>query len=83
MLLSITRIVKLNEPAALGVPFNVPLDEKLRPAGKDPEANDHVYGDVPPFAVNVWSYDTPTIPDASSELVVIESGAPIVRLKAF
>ena len=81
--MSVTRIVKLNVPSAEGVPVITPPDERLNPPGKDPEANDHVYGDVPPFAVNVWSYDTPTIPDASGELVVIESGATIVRLKAF
>jgi hypothetical protein len=73
-LLSVTRIVKLNEPAAVGVPLNVPPDERLSPSGKKPEANDHVYGDVPPVAVNAWEYDAPTAPDGSGEFVVIDGG---------
>jgi hypothetical protein len=81
--LSVTRIVKLNEPLAVGIPFNVPLDERFRPAGRDPEANDHVYGDVPPLAVNVWEYDVPAVPAGSGEVVVIDRPAMIVRLKAF
>ena len=40
--LSVARIVKLNEPSALGVPLSVPLDERFSPAGKEPNATDHV-----------------------------------------
>jgi hypothetical protein len=75
--------VKLNEPSAVGVPLSVPLDERLSPPGKEPEANDHVYGDVPPVAVNVWEYDVPKVPGGSGELVMIDSGTTIVRMKTF
>jgi hypothetical protein len=40
--LSVTRTVKLNEPAAVGVPLRVPVEARLNPAGKEPEAIDHV-----------------------------------------
>jgi hypothetical protein len=50
---SVTRIVKLNVPSAAGVPLITPLDERLSPPGKDPEANDQVYGAVPPVAAKV------------------------------
>ena len=75
--------MKLNEPVALGVPLNEPLNERVSPPGKDPEATDHVYGDVPPSALNVWEYDAPTVPAGSGEPVVIVGAAIIVRLKAF
>ena len=32
---SVTRIVKLNEPSAEGVPLITPPDERLSPPGKD------------------------------------------------
>jgi hypothetical protein len=48
------RTVKLNEPAAVGVPVSTPLEDKLSPPGKLPEIRDHVYGGVPPVAANVW-----------------------------
>ena len=52
--LSVARIVKLNEPLAVGVPPIVPLGETLSPSGKVPVANAHVYGAVPPVAAKVW-----------------------------
>jgi hypothetical protein len=41
--LSVTFNVKLEEPAAVGVPDIVP-PARFSPAGKDPLAMDHVYG---------------------------------------
>ena len=52
--LSVARIVKLNEPSAVGVPLSVPLDERLSPPGKEPVVNAQVYGAVPPVAAKVW-----------------------------
>ena len=52
--LSVARIVKLNEPSAVGVPLSVPLDERFTPPGKEPAANAQVYGAVPPVAAKVW-----------------------------
>jgi hypothetical protein len=54
VLLSVTRIVKLNEPSAEGVPLSTPLDERFNPGGNEPDASDQVYGAVPPVAVKVW-----------------------------
>ena len=46
--------VKLNVPAAVGVPFNIPLAAlRVRPAGKLPKATLQVMG-VVPLAVKVW-----------------------------
>ena len=49
-LLSVTLMVKLNEPAAVGVPLNVPPAVKVSPSGREPDSRDHVYGVVPPVA---------------------------------
>jgi hypothetical protein len=50
--------------AAENVPLNVPLEAREHPAGKLPEATDHVYGDVPPVAesVPIPEQDPPTVP---------------------
>ena len=33
---SVALTVKLNEPAAVGVPLSVPPDERVKPAGREP-----------------------------------------------
>jgi hypothetical protein len=48
--LSATRTVKLDKPAAVGVPLMVPPDESVNPAGSDPDTTDQEYGAVPPVA---------------------------------
>ncbi len=51
---SVTRTVKLLVPVAVGVPEITPeLGASDRPGGSVPEARDHVYGVVPPLALNV------------------------------
>jgi hypothetical protein len=47
---SVTRTVKLLDPAVPGVPEIVPPADRLKPAGSDPLATDHTYGGVPPAA---------------------------------
>jgi len=47
--LSVTLIVRLEVPAAVGVP-EIVLPERLSPAGSDPVAMDQVYGGDPPVA---------------------------------
>jgi hypothetical protein len=49
--LSVTLTVKLEGPAAVGVP-EIVLPERLSPPGRAPVATDHVYGGVPPVALN-------------------------------
>ena len=48
--LSVTRTVKLLDPALPGVPDMVPPAARLNPAGSDPLATDHEYGGDPPEA---------------------------------
>ena len=48
--LSVTRTVKLLNPAVPGVPDMVPPAARLNPAGSDPLATDHEYGGDPPDA---------------------------------
>ena len=53
-LASVTLIVKLDVPTAVGVPDRVPVDEpRVIPAGSVPLLTDQVYGAVPPLAVSV------------------------------
>lgn len=49
----VTCAVKLAEPVAEGVPEITPVLESVSPAGRLPETIDHIYGVVPPVAVNV------------------------------
>ena len=79
--LSVTLTVKLDEPAAVGVPDIVP-PERLNPAGSDPLATDHVYGGVPPVALSGCEYATPTVPAGNEEVVMLKAGALIVNDKA-
>ena len=48
--LSVTRTVKLLDPAVPGVPDIVPPGARLNPAGSNPLATDHEYGGDPPEA---------------------------------
>jgi hypothetical protein len=50
----VTRTVKLELSAVVGVPLRTPPVDKLRPAGGVPEDTDQVYGVVPPVATSVW-----------------------------
>ena len=51
--LSVTWTVKLEVPAADGVPLITPADDSVRPAGSAPAVTDQAKGGVPPVAVNV------------------------------
>jgi hypothetical protein len=51
-LLSVTRTVKLLDPAVPDVPDIVPPGARVRPAGSDPLATDHEYGGDPPEAAS-------------------------------
>ena len=75
--LSVTLTVKLEGPAAAGVPEIVP-PERLSPAGSDPLATDQVYGGVPPVALSACEYPTPTVPAGNEEVLMLNAGALIV-----
>lgn len=61
--LSATATVKVAVPVAVGVPEITPALESVSPAGKLPDARDHVYPGVPPLALSVVVYELPTSPD--------------------
>lgn len=50
---SVTRIVKLDVPAAVGVPEITPAVLNVSPAGSEPLSRLHANGGVPPVAVSV------------------------------
>jgi hypothetical protein len=52
--LSVTRTVKLLDPAVPGVPDIVPAGARLNPAGSDPLTTAHAYGGDPPEAPSAW-----------------------------
>jgi len=67
---SVTLAVKVNVPAAVGVPEIVPLAAaSVRPAGNTPELMLQLYGVVPSLACNVVVYAVPTVPPDSDAAV--------------
>jgi hypothetical protein len=52
--LSVTRTVKLLDPAVPDVPDMVPAGARLNPAGSTPLATAHAYGGDPPEAASAW-----------------------------
>ena len=55
---SVTWTLNVTLPRLVGVPLMVPSAPRLNPAGKLPEAKDHVYGPTPPVKANVVEYGT-------------------------
>ena len=49
---SLTFTVKEEAPAAVGVPLICPELPRVRPAGREPELSDQLYGVVPPLAAS-------------------------------
>src|SRR5262249_7291863 len=73
---SVTTTVKLNVPAADGVPRTNPLaPSSTRPGGRDPPAIDHAYGGTPPVAVNCCWNGEPSEPAAKPSVVIKSGGA--------
>lgn len=62
--LSLTATVKVAVPVAVGVPEILPALESVSPAGRLPDASDHVYPGVPPVALKVVLYELPFWPAA-------------------
>ena len=52
MVPSVTVTSKVNVPLVVGVPLTCPAGSRVRPGGTESLA-DHVYGSMPPVAVNV------------------------------
>ena len=69
--------VKLNVPAADGVPEITPLLFRLKPVGRLPTEIDHVIG-VVPVAARVWLYDCPTVPAGKVDVVIVGATAALL-----
>ena len=75
--------VTVELPATVGVPETTQA-ERVSPAGRVPPEIEQLYGVVPPAAVIVELYATPTVPLGrmlvieSGELIVMEAGAVAV-----
>ena len=72
----LTWTVKLEAPAAVGVPLKTPAEDSVSPAGSAPDNTDQPYGVVPPVAASVWLYGAPHRAAWAAETdVVIDSAA--------
>ena len=77
--LSVTRTVKFDVPAAVGVPEIVPVPLNVRPLGSVPLSSDQTYGEVPPEAARLCEYAVCTVP-AGSVAVVTESAPGLMTM---
>ena len=71
MLVSVVVAVKLNVPAAVGVPDILHDPLRFVPVGKLPADTEQTRGAVPPDVPKLWMYAVPMVP-LGRELVVIE-----------
>jgi len=76
---SLTLTVNEEEPAVVGVPLIWPELLSVRPAGREPELSDQLYGVVPPLAASVAEYGVPCVLPAN-EVVVIDKGVVALDL---
>jgi hypothetical protein len=70
--------VKVDVPLPVGVPEITPAPDSVRPVGKLPDANDHVYPGVPPVALKDVLYELPSLPAARLVEVIDSPEAEIV-----
>jgi hypothetical protein len=76
--LSVASTVKLETPTVVGVPEITPvLVPSDNPAGKLPAVTPHVYGGVPPTAVKLVEYGTPTVPFGKHPATIFSIGATV------
>jgi hypothetical protein len=70
---SLNVTVKVDTPAAVGVPEIDPVEEdNVNPAGSEPDETDQAYVPAPPLAESDAEYGDPNVPELSV-LVVTES----------
>lgn len=82
--LSVTRRMKVNRLAAVGVPVKAPLGANVSPSGRLPLASVKTYGDEPPVAAKVSEYGVPMIPfGAGFGVVMVSEGVLTVNVKGF
>jgi hypothetical protein len=72
---SVTLMLVLTVPAAVGTPEIIPAVLSVKPAGRAlPAATVQAYGAVPPLTANDWLYAVPTVPEGSGEAEVMVMG---------
>jgi len=67
-------------PACVGVPDNIPADDRLRPVGRVPLTSENVRGAVPPEAVKDRLKAAPTVPLVAPGLVVAMVAVLLLRV---
>ena len=81
---SLTLTVKEEVPAVVGVPLIWPDVHRVRPAVREPELSDQLYGVLPPLAESVAEYGLLVCALDSDEVVICtgatEAAMVIVRL---
>lgn len=79
---SVAFMVKVAVPGTVGVPVRVILPPVLEPrpipAGKVPDANDHVNGGIPPALLMLPVYAVPTVPAGRLALEIMGGGAKLM-----
>jgi hypothetical protein len=79
---SVTAILGLKVPEAVGVPETTPAELNARPAGSvEPEATAQVYGGTPPDAVSWKLYAVPTVPGSAVVEVIFSVPLLIARVR--
>jgi hypothetical protein len=71
LIVSVTSTVNGKFPEVVGIPESRPFPVRFRPPGGTPLVTLHVYGPVPPVAVNVAEYGIPTESLGSAVVVVV------------
>jgi hypothetical protein len=59
-----------------------PAEDMLRFDGNEPEPSDHVYGAVPPVAVNCATYPALTVPVGTLVVEIVRGAASAVAVQA-
>lgn len=80
--LSVTFNLKLNSPAAGGVPVRAPPAEMVSHGGSVVAASAKVYGGTPPDAETLWEYGRLTVHEGSGEAVVMVTAGFTVTVNA-
>lgn len=69
---SCTWTVNVEVPVVVGVPDITPVEPaRDNPAGKLPDAMDHLCGVLPPVAASVWLYAVPVVPPGRDEVLIV------------
>src|SRR5262245_7131905 len=68
--LVVAAAVKVNRPAAVGVPARAPFPARVRPGGRLP-ALENMWAPTPPLALIAAAYGTPTCPSGTGPLTTI------------